>query len=336
LSVHRDRIYLIAFLLGAGALLFAGRDLLQGSVLITWGLTFAGTTAVVVLGVSLYRVRLDLQASRMELARKEAELSFALQVQRALFPRQFPATSGLEFTAVCIPAHGISGDYYDVIQLQDGRIVFAIADISGKGIPAAILMANLQALLRTMADIGRSPGEVVSRLNHHLNQVTDESKFATFFYAEWNPRHRALSFVNAGHLPPVMVGSCRGVRLDKGGFPLGVFRDADFEVGELTMQPGDMLVLYSDGITEATSDAGEQFEERRLQQAVEERCGAPLLEIQSHILDALHSWSDKEPEDDMTLLIVRAIDSAKEKSSESATIVSGTMRPRGSDEKVRS
>ena len=336
MSVHRDRIYLVAFLLGAGGLLFAGRDLLQGSVLITWGLTFGGTTAVVVLAVSLYRVRLDLQASRIELARKAAELSFALQVQRALFPRQFPATSGLEFTAVCIPAHGISGDYYDVIQLQDGRIVFAIADISGKGIPAAILMANLQALLRTMADIGRSPGEVVSRLNHHLNQVTDESKFATFFYAEWNPRHRALSFVNAGHLPPVMVGSCRGVKLDKGGFPLGVFRNADFEVGELTMQPGDMLVLYSDGITEATSDAGEQFEERRLQQAVEERCGAPLLEIQSHILDALHSWSDKEPEDDMTLLIVRAIDSGKEKSSESAAMVSGTMRPHRSDEKLRS
>ena len=306
MSAHRDRIILVAFLLGAGALLFAGRDLLQGSVLITWGLTFAGTTAVVVLAVSLYRVRLDLQASRLELARKEAELSFALQVQRALFPRQFPASSGLEFTAVCIPAHGISGDYYDVIQLQDGRLVFAIADISGKGISAAILMANLQALLRAMADIGRSPGEVVSRLNHHLNQVTDESRFATFFYAEWSPPDRRLSFVNAGHLPPIVVGSCRGRRLDKGGFPLGVFRDADFEVGELTLQAGDMLVLYSDGITEATSEAGEQFEEQRLQQAVEERCSAPLLEIQSHILDALHKWSDKEPQDDMTLLIVRA------------------------------
>jgi len=318
LPVSRDRIYLVAFLLGAGALLFAGRDLLQGSVLITWGLTFGGTTAAVVLAVSLYRVRIDLQASRLELARKEAELSFALQVQRALFPRQFPASSGLEFTAVCIPAHGISGDYYDVIQLQDGRLVFAIADISGKGISAAILMANLQALLRTMADIGRSPGEVVSRLNHHLNQVTDESRFATFFYAEWSPRDRQLSFVNAGHLPPIMLGSCRGARLDKGGFPLGVFRDADFEVGELTLQPGDMLVLYSDGITEATSNDGEQFEEHRLRHAVEERSGAPLPEIQNHILNALHKWSAKEPEDDMTLLIVRA-----------------TTGPRGNDDILR-
>jgi sigma-B regulation protein RsbU (phosphoserine phosphatase) len=313
LSLHRDRLILIAFLLGAGVLLFAGRDLLQSSVLITWGLTFGGTTAVVVLGVSLYRVRLDLQASRLQLARKEAELSFALQVQLALFPRHFPANSGLEFAAVCIPAHGIGGDYYDVMQLQDGRLVFAIADISGKGISAAILMANLQALLRTLADIGRSPGEVVSRLNHHLNQVTDDSKFATFFYAEWTPCERRLSFVNAGHLLPIVVGSCRGRRLDKGGFPLGLFADADFEVGELTLQPNDMLVLYSDGITEATSDDGEQFQEHRLQQAVEERCNAPLSEIQSHVLDSVHKWSDKDAEDDMTLLIVRATDVAKER-----------------------
>src|SRR5262249_28061821 len=155
-----------------------------------------------------------------------------------------------------------------------------------------ILMANLQALLRTLADIGRSPGEVVSRLNHHLNQVTDDSKFATFFYAEWNPSYRRLSFVNAGHLSPIVVGSCRGRRLDKVGFPLGLFADVDFEVGELTLEPNDMLVLYSDGITEATSDDGEQFQEHRLQQAVEERCSAPLSEIQSHVLNSVHKWSD--------------------------------------------
>jgi sigma-B regulation protein RsbU (phosphoserine phosphatase) len=218
--------------------------------------------------------------------------------------------------------------------LQDGRIVFAIADISGKGIPAAILMANLQALLRAMADIGRSPGEVVSRLNHHLNQVTDESKFATFFYAEWNPNGRVLSFVNAGHLPPIPVGSCRGVRLDKGGFPLGVFRDSDFEVGELTLKPGDMLVLYSDGITEATSKDGEQFEEHRLQQVVEKWCRAPLIEVQSHILAALNSWSDKEPEDDMTLLIVRAVGSQGEM-IEPAIMESVTTGPRRDDENLR-
>src|SRR5262249_45414488 len=130
----RETLYLIAFLVGAAVLLFLGRDLVQGSAFVTWGLTFAGSTGVAVLIASLYRVRIELQASRHQLARKDAELSFALEVQRALFPRQLPEEGGLEFSAICIPAHGISGDYYDVMRLPDGRLVFAIADISGKGI----------------------------------------------------------------------------------------------------------------------------------------------------------------------------------------------------------
>src|SRR5881296_2308693 len=142
----RDRIYLVSFLLIAGVLLFLGRDLLQASVLVTWGLVFGGTTAVAILLVFSYRLRMELQASRHELARKEAELNFALEVQRALFPQQFPVDSGLEFAAVCVPARGISGDYYDVLPLTDGRLVFTVADISGKGISAAILMSNLQAV----------------------------------------------------------------------------------------------------------------------------------------------------------------------------------------------
>src|SRR5204862_6154762 len=132
-----------------------------------------------VLLVALYRVQLELKSSRHQLARKEAELSFALEVQQALFPRQLPDQHGLEFSGICIPARGISGDYYDVMQLPDGRLVFAIADISGKGISAAILMANLQAVLRTLAAANLSPCEICSRLNLHLLQVTDESKFAT-------------------------------------------------------------------------------------------------------------------------------------------------------------
>ena len=110
--------------------------------------------------MSLYRVQLELQSSRRQLARKEAELSFALEVQQALFPRHLPESNGLEFAAVCIPARGISGDYYDVVQFPDGRLVFAIADISGKGISAAILMANVQALLRTLSETGNPPAEV--------------------------------------------------------------------------------------------------------------------------------------------------------------------------------
>ena len=120
----RDKLYLIGFLLGAGLLLFLGRNLLQGSVLIAWSLTFGGTTGAGVLGVLLYRLQLQLKASRHELARKEVELKIALEVQRALFPREFPTGGGLEFSAICIPSAGISGDYYDVLQLTDGRQIF--------------------------------------------------------------------------------------------------------------------------------------------------------------------------------------------------------------------
>ena len=311
----RDKIYLAGFLVGAGLLLFLGRGLVQGSALATWGLTFGATTAVAVLLVTLYRVQLELQSSRRQLARKEAELSFALEVQRALFPRHLPVSNGLEFGAVCIPARGISGDYYDVMQFPDGRLVFAIADISGKGISAAILMANVQALLRTLSETGIPPAEVCKRLNHHLHQVTDESKYATFFYAEWNTAERRLSYVNAGHYAPVLLGSLGGRQLDEGGFPLGLFPGSEFQTGEVSLQPGDLLALYSDGLTEAASKNGEEFGEQRLKVEIEKRSGESLAEIQAGVLEAVRKWAGDELEDDMTLLMVRAIEAevAKEK-----------------------
>lgn len=302
----RDKIYLISFLLGAGLLLFLGRNLLQGSALLTWSLTFGGTTAVAVLGVLLYRLQLQLQASRRELARKEAELSIALEVQRALFPRRLPQGGGLEFSAVCIPAGGISGDYYDVIQLPDGRLIFAIADISGKGISAAIIMANLQAVLRFLAPTGQAPSEVCRKLNQHLHQVTDASKFATFFYAEWRPAERRLSYVNAGHNAPLLLGNGRRLRLDQGGMPLGMFPMSEFKAGEVFLEPEEILVLYSDGITEAARADGEEFGDSRLELLVEANSRKPLREIQQLIVDRVHEWVPKEQEDDMTLVLVKA------------------------------
>lgn len=307
----RDRIYLIGFLAGAGILLFLGRGLVQGSALATWGLTFGATTAVAVLLVSLYRVQLELQSSRRQLARKEAELSFALEVQRALFPRQLPQCSGLEFAGVCIPARGISGDYYDVIRFPDERLVFAIADISGKGISAAILMANMQALLRTLAETGIPPSEVCSRLNRHLHQVTDESKFATFFYAEWNGSTRYLRYVNAGHHPPIVLGSSGGRQLSEGGFPIGMFAACEFQTGELALQPGDLLVLYSDGLTEATK-SGEEFGDKRLKSEIEKRSQQALGDIQAGVLESVRKWAGDELEDDMTLLMVRSMEAREE------------------------
>jgi sigma-B regulation protein RsbU (phosphoserine phosphatase) len=302
----RDRIYLVGFLLGAGILLYLGRGLLRKSEIVTWGLTFGGTTAVAVLAVTLYRVQHELGASRRELARREAELSFALQVQQALLPRQFPEGEGLEFAAVCVPARGISGDYYDVLRLPDGRLVFTIADVSGKGISAAILMSNVHAVLRVLTASSYSPREVCSKLNRHFYQVAADSRFATLFYGEWNPADRRLSFINAGHNAPLLIGAGRRQRLEAGGPPLGIFPDTDYQVGSLGLEPGDLLVLYSDGITEAGIDRGEAFGESRLEALVVGQREKSLGEIQHQVLAAARAWSRGETEDDMTLLLVRA------------------------------
>lgn len=167
-------------------------------------------------------------------------------------------------------------------------------------------MANLQAVLRTLTATGGSPPDVCARLNYHLHQVTDDSKFATFFYSEWNPEARLLRYVNAGHNPPILIGSCPACRLERGGLPLGLFPDTDFQMGEVILRPSDLVVLYSDGITEAVDQYGEEFGERRLQQMIEQNSDMPLAQIQDRVLEAVHRWSGDELEDDLTLLLVRA------------------------------
>jgi phosphoserine phosphatase RsbU/P len=304
----RDKIGLVIFLLGAALLLYVGRGLVVRSALATGALTFAGTTAAAVLGMALYRVQLELRATRHELAREQAELGFAREVQQALFPREFPADGGLEFVAVCVPATGISGDYYDVMLLRDRRLVFAIADISGKGISAAILMSNVHAVLRTLAEAGHSPVEICSQLNRHLYRITEADRFATLFYAEWNPAERCLSYVNAGHPPPILRGSNGSRRLEEGGVPLGLFLGSEFQMGRIVLQPGDLIALYSDGITEAGTGQGEQFGESRLEALLRGHSRKPLTEIHQQVLAAVREWSGREPEDDMTLLLVRATD----------------------------
>jgi len=308
----RDRIYLAGFLIGSGILLYFGRGLIQRSELAVWALAFSGTSAAAVLGLALFRLQHELRASRRELARKEAELNFALQVQQALFPQQFPAGTGLEFSAVCVPARGISGDSYDVISLPDGRLAFAIADVSGKGISAAILMSNVHAGLRMLAASGRDPDNLFMDLNRHLLQVSGDSRFTTLFYAEWDPAGRRLRYVNGGHLPGLLLSDGRVSWLKASGPPLGVFTEAGYTPGEVELMPGDLLALYSDGITEAGATEGREFGEDRLLSVVVAHGARPLKEIQGAVLKAVRDWWEKELEDDMTLLLVRATPAGKE------------------------
>jgi sigma-B regulation protein RsbU (phosphoserine phosphatase) len=308
----RDKIYLLSFLAGGGLLLYLGRDLLQGSAMATWGLTFAGTTAAGVLGITLYRVQLELRASRHELARKEAEINFAREVQQELFPRQFPEGTGLEFAGLCLPASGISGDYYDVLRRDDGRIVFAIADISGKGISAAILMSNLHAVLHTLTAANFSPEDLCSQLNRHLHQVTEGARFATLFYAEWDPNSRTLRYINAGHNPPLWIRGGTTARLEASGPPLGLLLRTPYLAREIALEPGDLLVLYSDGVTEAGIQKGAEFGAERLEALVTARRERPLTEIQQEISRVVRQWARNELEDDMTLLLVRVTEAGKE------------------------
>ena len=301
----RDAAYLIAFLLIAGVLLYLGSDLLRQSILLPWIVTFTATTAIAILVLSLYRFKLQLQESRNELMRTEAELNFARQVQLALFPRHLPSGGQLEFSAICLPARGISGDYYDVHQLQDGRLIVAIADISGKGISAAILMANLQALLRVIAHSEIAPAEVCSRLNHHMVEVTQASRFATLFYGEWLAAERRLRYVNAGHNPPLLITARDCRRLECGGMPLGIFPEAEFEMGEAALNPGDLLVLYSDGITEAGLKQDREFGEDRLRSLAQANRLRPLAEVQRIVLNEVRQRAGDEPDDDITLLMMR-------------------------------
>jgi phosphoserine phosphatase RsbU/P len=300
----RDRLYLVGFLLIAAVLLFVGRNQLPSSTLLTWGLTFGATTAVGVLLVSLYRVQLELKASRTELARKQAELQFAREVQAALFPHRLPVGRGLSFAAVCVPAQGISGDFYDIVECPDRRLVVALADISGKGVSAAILMSNMQARFRALVEEIDDLAEVCTRLNQHLYEFTDPERFATFFVMQWRGGSCCAEFVNAGHQVPLLIGSTQH-RFEKGGPPLGLFRSIEYESGRVELSQGDLLVLYSDGIVEAAGPNEEEFGVARLTEGVKQRLGGSLGEIQQGILEDVIRWSAREPEDDMTVVVIR-------------------------------
>ena len=303
----KDTLYLAGFLVGAAILLFVGRDQLPSSTLLNWGLTFGATTAAAILLVSLYRVQLELNQSRRELARRAAELSFAREVQAALFPRELPTDKGFEISAICIPAQGISGDYYDVVNRPDGTVAVAVADVSGKGVSAAILMSNLQARFRALLEIAEDPGEIGSRLNTQLYEITETNRYITALFSIWDPASGRLSYVNAGHLPPIMVSDSRVLQLDRGGPPLGMFPGIRYECGQVDLFEGDLMVLYSDGITEAESEGEEEYGLKRLEGMVRSNRGLSPAELQSKVIGDLEQWMTGEAADDITLVIMRVV-----------------------------
>jgi sigma-B regulation protein RsbU (phosphoserine phosphatase) len=224
----------------------------------------------------------DLIEEETKRRRLENEISIAREVQNQLFPSTLPSVPGVEIEAICKAARSVSGDYYDFIQLSPTHVAIAIADISGKGISAALLMASLQAALRSqMLTEGTehlSTAELVARLNKHLVRNTGDDRFATFFIAVYDSATRTLRYTNAGHLPAFLICHGSAVLLDKGGMVLGVVDDYDYEEGSLEVGQEALLIGYSDGLVEPENVYGEEFGIRRLREAAVRLQGAaPLM-----------------------------------------------------------
>ncbi len=242
--------------------------------------------------------------------RLENEISIAREVQNQLFPSSLPSVPGVEIEAICKAARSVSGDYYDFIQLSPTHIAIAIADISGKGISAALLMASLQAALRsqmlTEGSERLSMAELVSRLNKHLVRNTGDDRFATFFIATYDSGTRTLRYTNAGHLPAFLICKSGSEKLDIGGMVLGVVEDYVYEEGSLTVSPDSLLIGYSDGLIEPENVYGEEFGIRRLEEAAVHVQGAAPLMVAESLMAAAEEWAGTpEQADDMTVIVAR-------------------------------
>jgi sigma-B regulation protein RsbU (phosphoserine phosphatase) len=242
--------------------------------------------------------------------RLENEISIAREVQDQLFPRTLPHVPGVEIEAICKAARAVSGDYYDFIQLSPTHLAIAIADISGKGISAALLMASLQAALRSQVLVDgsehMSTAELVSRLNKHLVRNTGDDRFATFFIAVYDSATRNLRYTNAGHLPSFLICKDSALHLDKGGMVLGVIEDYCYEEGSVIVAPDSLLVGYSDGLVEPENVYGEEFGIRRLQQAAVHVQGSAPHVVAESLMNAAEEWAGTpEQADDMTVIVAR-------------------------------
>jgi phosphoserine phosphatase RsbU/P len=242
--------------------------------------------------------------------RLENELSIAREVQNQLFPQRMPSVPGVEIEAICKAARTVSGDYYDFIQLSPTRIAIAIADISGKGISAALLMASLQAALRSQllapGSDTLSTAELVARLNVHLTRNTADDRFATFFIAVYDSETRELRYTNAGHLPAFCLCGDSALYLDKGGMVLGVFDEYEFEQGVERVPPNAVVIGYSDGLVEPENVYGEEFGISRLRDAAVRLNGAPPRTIATGMMQAVEDWAGTpEQADDMTVIVAR-------------------------------
>jgi sigma-B regulation protein RsbU (phosphoserine phosphatase) len=262
----------------------------------------------------------DLIVEVKEKERLENELAIAREVQSQLFPKEFPHLKTLEMWGGCLPARTVSGDYYDFVSIGTDRAALAIGDISGKGISAALLMAHIQSALRSQlvdraagngdpsGSSWTSPSVILSILNDHLYKSSPPEKYSTFFLGVYSDETSQLIYTNAGHLAPMIVRQGQVLRLAGDGFPVGLFPGIKYEQQAFSLKPGDILVAFTDGVTETPNRDGEEFADKRLTELLLSHSRDPLERIASEISSTVDRWADGlERHDDTTLLLARRI-----------------------------
>lgn len=273
-----------------------------------WALTGVFLSVVTVLhrlGNDRRRFFETAREQRDQLAR---EVELAAEVQEHLLSKHIPPKGKFDIEAKTWPARVVGGDYYDFIELEGGRLAVVIADVSGKGLPAAMLMPAAQIALRTLASSGKKICEILQELNHVLLEATDRARYATLFYGALNLQTGHLRYVNAGHLPGLLFRASGGEVewLSAGGPPVGLMEDVTFQAGEVHLSPGDLLLLYTDGVVEAENCDSEAYGEERLVDLVR----GIRLESCQRIIDSVHQsvaefLCEADQADDLTLITVR-------------------------------
>ncbi len=260
-------------------------------------------------GLALDNTRL-IAAVASETAKREVlnrEMEIAREVQQRLFPQTLPPVEGLEYDGACRPALGVGGDYYDFLALSGGRLGIAIGDVSGKGVPAALLMASLQASVRGQAQGGPANlALLMESVNRLVFDASPSNRYATFFYAEYEAGLRRLRYVNAGHNPPMLFRGAELLRLETGGPVVGMFRAAPYEEAEMQLESDDVIVMFTDGISEAMNAADDEWGEDELARAARESLERPAAATIARIMQAADRFAAGAPQhDDMTLVVMK-------------------------------